>query len=164
MGKRGYPSSPEVFDIPLMIRFPKAQHAGKTSDMFVQHQDISAVILEAANVTPPVEIDGQSFLPAVLKGKTGIRDHVTVGWSATLTVITEQWWLNCKVDGTGVLLYDLKTSDPFAENVAKSNPGVVGKLFALAKEDAKGGFPDWIMELAKQEADAPGCSDLAARK
>lgn len=53
LGKRGYPSAPEVFDIPLMIRFPRAEHAGTSSDMFVQHHDITAAILEAANVKPP---------------------------------------------------------------------------------------------------------------
>ena len=33
MGKRGYPSAPEVYDVPLMIRFPGAEHAGKKTDM-----------------------------------------------------------------------------------------------------------------------------------
>ena len=40
-------------------------------------------------------------------------------------------------------------------------PGEV--LFAMAEKDARNGFPDWLIALAKNQADAPGCSDLAAR-
>jgi len=163
MGKRGYPSGPEVYDIPLMIRFPGAEHAGTSSDEFVQHHDIAAVILEAAGVEPPAEMEGIPFLERAVSGRTGKRDHVTVGWGSAVTVIDERWWLNCKVDGTGVLLHDLKEAEPFAKNVARENVETVNRLFALAKADAVGGFPDWILELARSQKDAPGCSDLAAR-
>jgi hypothetical protein len=33
----------------------------------------------------------------------------------------------------------------------------------MALKDAGGKFPDWLIEIAKKDADAPGCSDLAAR-
>jgi arylsulfatase A-like enzyme len=163
IGKRGYPSRPEVYDIPLMVRFPKAAHAGKTWDEFVQFTDISATILDAAGVAAPEGIDGISFLDAAATNKKGPHDHVTAAWGSTPTVITDRWWLNCKVTGKGVLLHDLDAPDPFAQNVAADHPDVVGELFALAKADARGGFPDWLIDLAEQEADAPGCSDLAAR-
>ncbi len=163
MGKRGYPSSPEVFDIPLMIRFPRAEHAGTTSDHFVQHHDITAVILEAAGIEPPAEMEGISFLESAISGRTGRRNHATVGWGSAVTVIDDRWWLNCKADGTGVLLHDLKKAEPFAKNVARKNVETVNRLFALAKADAIGGFPEWILELARSQKDAPGCSDLAAR-
>ncbi len=163
MGKRGYPSAPEVYDVPLMVRFPGAEHAGTTSGMFVQHHDISAAVLEAAAVELPAEIEGRSFIQGALTGDPGPRDHVTVGWGSTPTVITERWWFNGKVDGTGALLYDLQAPDPFARNVAGEHPYVVRRLFARAVEDAGGGFPDWLVELARNQADAPGCSDLAAR-
>jgi len=164
MGKRGYPSMPEVYDVPLLIRFPGGEHAGARSDMFVQHTDLTATILELAGVKPNQPLDGRPFLDDALSGRPGPRKHVTVGWGSTPTVITDRWWLNCKADGAGVLLYDLKSSDPFAQNVAAAHPEVVNKLFGLAKEDARGGFPEWILELARNQSDAPGCSDLAARK
>ena len=163
LGKRGYPSGREVYDVPLMVRLPGAEHAGASSDMFVQHTDITATILDAAGVGPPEEIDGAPFLEDAVAGAPGPRDHVTVGWGAAATVITGRWWFNCKVDGTGVVLYDLETQDPFATNVAEEHPDVVDQLFAIAKDDAEGGFPDWLLELARSQKDAPGCSDLAAR-
>jgi len=163
LGKRGYPSGPEVFDVPLMVRFPGAEHAGRRSDMFVMHHDITAAVLEAAGVEPPKPIDGVPFLQDAIEGRASPRDHATVGWGSTVTVITEKWWFNCKVDGTGVLLYDLEADDPFARNVGDEHPDVVNALFAQAVEDAGGGFPDWLLDLARNQADAPGCSDLAAR-
>jgi arylsulfatase A-like enzyme len=146
-----------------MIRFPKAEQAGQTSDVIVQHHDITATILEAAGVEPPVEIDGISFLDGAVNGKGSQREHVTVGWGSSPTVITDKWWFNCKVDSTGVLLYDREASDPFARNVAHEHPDVVQELYAQALEDAGGSFPEWIIQLAQNQADAPGCSDLAAR-
>jgi len=163
IGKRGYPSAPEVYEVPLMIRFPKAEHAGRASDMFVQHHDISAIVLEAADAHRHVEMDGTLFLEDALAGKPGSRDHVTVGWGSAVTVVTDTWWFNCKADGSGVLLHDLRARDPFARNVADENPDVVHALFAQAQDDARGGFPDWIIALARNKADAPGCSDLVAR-
>ncbi len=163
MGKRGYPSGPEVFDIPLMVRFPGAEHAGTSSDQFVQHHDISAGILQAAGVEPPAEMDGISFLESAVSGRAGRRDHVTVAWGSTLTVIDDRWWLNLKADGSGVLLRDLNEAEPFERNVADGNAEAVNDLFALAKADASGGIPAWIIELARSQKDAPGCSDLVAR-
>ena len=163
LGKRPYPSHPSVLALPLMIRFPRAEAAGKTSDMLVQHTDMAAAILDAAGVEPVQALDGVSFLDDAAAGKPGPRQHVTVGWGSQPTVITKRWWLNCKIDGTGVMLYDLNVPDPFARNVAGDHPAVVNDLFSLAVQDAKGGFPEWLMQIAQTQADAPGCSDLVAR-
>ena len=163
IGKRGYPSAPEVFEIPLMIRFPSRLHAGLRSDMFVQHHDITAAILEAAEVDPERPIDGIPFVESAVQGGAGARDHVTVAWGSAATVIDDRWWLNAKVDGSGVLLHDLREDRPFETNVAERHPDVVRRLFAHAVEDAGGAFPEWLVDLARNQADAPGCSDLAPR-
>ncbi len=163
LGKRGYPSRPEVYDVPLMIRFPGAEHAGKESDMVVQHADITASILEQLQVPSQIPVDGEPFLSAVRNGRAGSQRHVTVGWGSTPTVITDHWWFNCKVDGKGVLLYDLDRPDPFSDSVADDNREVIDQLYGLAVEDAGGSFPEWLIKLAESEADAPGCSLLAAR-
>jgi hypothetical protein len=102
-------------------------------------------------------------LPNSATGNPGGRDHVTVGWGSTPTVITERWWFNCKVDGTGAFLYDLSAPNPFERNVADDHPDILNALFRQAKNDAGGEFPGWLVRLAREEADAPGCSSLAAR-
>ena len=52
----------------------------------------------------------------------------------------------------------------YGNNVADENPGVAKRLLQLAVDDAEGSFPDFILELAENQMDAPGCSDLAARE
>ncbi len=164
IGKRGYPSTREVFDIPLLIRHPSGDGAGLRCDLMVQHTDITATILAACGVEPPDKLDGQDFWPAATEGGKPLRDHVTAAWGSAVTVIDDQWWFNAKVDGTGVFLYDLETDPGLTANVADAHPDVAKDLFDRACADADGGFPDFLIELAKRDADAPGCSDLAGRR
>jgi hypothetical protein len=81
-----------------------------------------------------------------------------------VTVVTNEWWINCKVDGTGALLYSLESPEPFVNNVAEAHPEIVDQLFEVALLDAGGAFPDYLLLMAAQEQDAPGCSPLAARR
>jgi arylsulfatase A-like enzyme len=162
IGKRGYPSDPEVTDVPMLVRHPKRVGAGTVCDAWVQHHDIAATILEAAGVAPPAPIDGRSFWGTVFSGDRPIRDHVTIGWGSAMTVVTDRWWLNAKVDGRGPFLHDRAHPEPFAENVAGDEQGVVRELFDVGKADGGGSFPDYLLELASSAADAPGCSPFAA--
>jgi len=81
-----------------------------------------------------------------------------------MTVIDKNWWMNCKINGKGVFLYDLNADKPFENNVANANGDVVRKLFQQGVADAGGEFPDYLVEMAGRQADAPGCSELAARE
>jgi len=163
IGKRGYPSDPSVYDVPLFIRHPEGLGAGQRTDIIVQHTDITAEVLRACGVEPPEPIDGRPLLETALENPGAARDHVTVGWGAAMTVITHRWWFNAKIDGTGPFLYDLKADALRAHNAAEENPEVVNELYALGVEDAGGDFPQFIKELAASAKDAPGCSALAAR-
>ena len=163
IGKRGYPSQPDVFDVPIIVRRPDGAGAGQTSDLIVQHTDLSAEILKAAGLDLPDELDGQPFVDRALDGGPPLRDHATVGWGSAVTVVKDNWWFNAKANGKGAFLHDMAAEEPFARNLADDHPEVVNDLFAAALADAKDGIPDWIMDLAEGEADAPGCSALAAR-
>lgn len=164
MGKRSYPSAPEVYDVPLYIRRPDGTGAGKQSDLFVQHTDIAAEILDSVGVEPPEPIDGAPFWKRVLEGGDPIRDHVTVGWGTAVTVINDKWWLNCKIDGTGAFLYDLTADAKLENNIADSYPEEVTRLYEIAVHDAGGSFPDYLEAVCANRADAPGCSALVARR
>jgi len=163
IGKRGYPSQPDVYDVPIMVRRPDGAGAGRTSDLLVQHTDLAAEILKAAGADLPDELDGRPFVERALEGGPPLRDHVTIGWGSAVTVVKDNWWFNAKANGKGAFLHDMAAADPFARNLADDHPDVVSDLFAAALADAKGGIPDWIVDLAEGEADAPGCSALAAR-
>ncbi len=163
IGKRGYPSTREVYDVPLLIRLPNGKGAGERSDLMVQHTDITATILSACAVKPVQPLHGKDMLPAALGGGSPLRDHVTVAWGSAVTVVKDQWWLNAKVNGRGAFLYDTANDPRLTTNVADDHPEVAKELFGLACEDAEGGFPDFILDLAERDADAPGCSDLVGR-
>jgi arylsulfatase A-like enzyme len=162
IGKRGYPSDPESYEIPLLVRHPGKLGAGTRCDAYVQHHDISATLLEAAGVKPPAPIDGKSFLEAALGNAKPARDHVTVGWGTAMTVINDKWWFNCKINGKGPFLYDSPHPAPDAPNLADQHPQVVEELFAVGKQDAGGSFPEFLLAQAESAEDAPGCSPFAA--
>ena len=123
----------------------------------------STLTLEFADLPVPNEMDGQVFFDAAAGNGKQIRDHVTVAWGPNVTVIDDKWWLNCKVDGSGVLLRDLSSANPFEQNLADQHRDVVRKLYKAALADAKTDLPDFLLEMARNQDDAPGCSDLAAR-
>jgi arylsulfatase A-like enzyme len=161
IGKRGYPSDPEVFEVPLLMRHPAGLGAGTTCDAWVQHHDLAATLLEAAGTPPPEPIAGRSVWPTAFAGAPPVRDHVVVGWGSAMTVVTERWWFNCKVDGRGAFLFDRKRADPFGENLADAEPALVRELFAAGAAEAAGGFPGYLRGLAESAVDAPGCSPIA---
>jgi len=164
IGKRGYPSGREVFDVPVIIRHPQGIGAGRRSDLLVQHTDVSAQILEWARVDPPEPIDGWPFWNAATKNGAAIRDHVTVGWGTAMTVIDDRWWYNSKIDATGVFLYNLADDPNLERNVADENLEEVKRLCRAGVEDAGRSFPKYLEELCAKQVDAPGCSALAARE
>jgi len=163
LGKRGYPSDPAVYDVPLLVRHPEGVGAGLRSDNIVQHTDISAEILRCAGVEPLEPIDGLSLLEGALDSGGRVRSHVTAAWGSAMTVITAEWWLNCKINGEGPFLHEIKDGKPEGDNVAGEHPELVDELYARGVEDAGGDFPDFLKALAAEQKDAPGCSALAAR-
>ncbi len=188
IGKRGYPSSKEIMDIPLFIRHPDDGLGRNIKlDMMVQHTDIPAFIMDAAGVDKRLkkysrmffinhktvekkdweavdDLHGISFYKNLTGRKDTFRNHVTIGWGSAVTVIKDNWWLNIKVNGKGALLYNLQRDSLLESNVASENPEIINSLFDIALKDAGGSFPDYLIELADNELDAPGCSDLVARK
>jgi arylsulfatase A-like enzyme len=162
VGKRGYPSDPSVFDVPFIVRRPDGEGAGRRSDAVVQHHDLSAEMLHAAGVEPPQPLDGVPFMQKALAGEP-VRDHATVGWGAGVTVFDGPWFFNCKADGTGPFLHDLSAEGAPERNLAEDHPDLVQELYQKAVADAGGGFPQYILEMARNQKDAPGCSALAAR-
>jgi hypothetical protein len=102
------------------------------------------------------------FLDDALSGRPGRREHATVGWGSTPTVITREWWFNCKMDGTGVLLYDLQAAQPFARNVAD---GI--RMWWTGSSDQsrrRGQLSKWLVKLACEQADAPGYTATLRRR
>ncbi|MEM1134310.1 MAG: sulfatase [Bacteroidota bacterium] len=58
----------ESFKTPLLASWPGVIAPGSTSDIMVQNLDFAQTLLEAAEVTPPDDMQGESLLP-ILKGE-----------------------------------------------------------------------------------------------
>lgn len=155
-GKKALPATPDVYSIPLVIRFPGGDHGGTRSNLFVQHMDVSDVVLKAAGVDPEAPLDGRAFVEDALLDRPDTRNHVVIGWGHCVAVITEQWWFSATVAGTHCHLYDLKAAHPFAKNVGADAPKTLTKLFALALDAAGGTFPDYLMTRARREPGEAG--------
>ncbi|MCL4696084.1 MAG: hypothetical protein KJ023_03345, partial [Burkholderiaceae bacterium] len=140
---------------------PQGIGAGTQCDAFVQAHDIAPTVLEAAGITPPEPMDGRSFWKTAFEGGEPIRRHVTVGWGGSLTVIDDQWWFNCKVDGTGALLYPVRRGLSDA-SVAHEQPERVREFFRTGKADAGGTFPDYLLKRTAALADHPGSAPFNA--
>jgi arylsulfatase A-like enzyme len=165
IGKRGYPSSPDVIDIPLFIKHPKGEGVGKKSDIIVQHNDYFSLVLGFSGLkydTKEKGIDGKDFWGPALENKS-LRHHVTIGWSSGITLIEGNWWMNCRANGKGTFLYDREKDPEMKTNIASDNQDVVDRLFSLAVKDAGGKFPDYILKGAEEAKDFPGCSAIAAK-
>lgn len=59
----------ESFKTPLLIRWPNVITAGTTNDEMVQNLDFAQTLLEAAQITAPDDMQGESLIP-LLKGDT----------------------------------------------------------------------------------------------
>lgn len=68
----------ESFRTPLIISWPERIKPGHTSDAAVMNLDIGETLLDAAGAAIPEDMQGESFLPILLTGKTpaGWRDYV----------------------------------------------------------------------------------------
>lgn len=163
VGKRGYPSHPACLDTVLMVRHPEHIGSSTVCDHLVQHTDVGAQILDFAGVEARRPLHGLPFYGRAVEGGKGYRDHVTVAWGTAVTVIDDRWWMNAKVDGTGVFLYDLSAADPFGANVAEAHQDVVQALFEAALHDAGGPIPDYLLKIASTVDDVPGSSALNMR-
>jgi len=67
-GKMGWHSHTlfdELLHVPLVVRLPGGQGAGKTVDMQVRSIDIAPTLLELAGVEAPERFDGRSLMPLV---------------------------------------------------------------------------------------------------
>ena len=67
----------ESFKTPLLVRWPGVIEAGSRSTEMVQNLDFAQTFLDAAGLTPPDDMQGESLLP-LLKGETDKWDRDAV--------------------------------------------------------------------------------------
>lgn len=139
--------------VPMVVRWPAAIPAGRTSEAFGHTNDLLPTFCEAAGAELPSElpIDGLSLLPH-MKGKRPPNDEArgTVFWQldlyrklqrhypkpkpfATEVAMRGKWKL-LALGGKPVELFDVKSDPNEKRNVIDDHPDLVASLTAQLKE------------------------------
>ena len=129
---------------PLLVRWPGKVKEGSKSDHISAFWDIMPTFAEISGALIPDNIDGISFLPALL-GKTQ-KEHDYLYWEfheqgGKIAVRMNKWKaVKPDIDKTPqgeTELYDLSTDIGETNNLAVSNPTVVKRMEELMKQAHK---------------------------
>ena len=145
---------PGTMDIPLLLRHPGGKGAGTVCDEFLYALDIPATIVEAAQVKPLGEIEGQSLLPLV-EDTSGFksREYLTCRYGNSVWYKDDRNWFFSDVHWKGPRLFDLEADPTCQRNIAEQAPDRVALARARILEDARGVLPFYAR---KEATDALG--------
>lgn len=101
--------------VPLIIRQPLCEGAGRLSNTFVELIDLHATIIDAANAQPWIHQDSVSIMPLVRGETDAHRDDVLTEVHAHYMLRTTDWKIIVGRDGLTLALYDLN-HDPHEQN------------------------------------------------
>jgi arylsulfatase A-like enzyme len=136
----------QVTHVPLLIRLPGKQYAGKRVSGFVQHSDIVPTLLGRLNLEGSSRITGEDLWPYVTGEKTNQRDHVVSAFGYVAAVRTQEWnysaiWNREKFKGHyDAQLYDRRKDPHELVDVAAQNPAVVRELHAKLEQYISSGW------------------------
>ena len=77
--------------LPLFIRHPEGEGAGKRVGGFVQHQDIMPTALHLLGIEPPERVLGANVWPMVTSGAQAPRDTIVTSFGHHASVRTAKW-------------------------------------------------------------------------
>jgi arylsulfatase A len=123
--------------VPFIARWPGKIKANTTSDHVAAFWDFLPTAAELAGVAPPANIDGRSYLAALL-GKKQAPDEFLYweynkkgsGWQA---VRTGDWKAVRRRADAPLELYNLKTDVGERDNVAARHPDIIQRIEAYLK-------------------------------
>ncbi len=135
----------QVTHIPLLIRTPGNELAGKRVAGFAQIPDVAPTILGRLGLKPASRFTGEDLWPYAL-GHGNPRDHVVICYGWVGSVRTEEWnysavWNREKYQGSyGPQLYDVRRDPEELHSVAPEHPAVVKELHAKLEEYISSGW------------------------
>ena len=130
----------QVTHVPLLIRMPEKQYAGKRISGFIQHPDMMPTWLNLLGLKPPSRVTGSNFWPLVTGGTKSLRDSVVqaYGWIAVLR--TREWNYSRVWKPEGMQtpfspqLYNLEKDPQELASVADKYPEITRQLSARLQE------------------------------
>jgi arylsulfatase A-like enzyme len=130
----------QVNHIPLLIRLPGKEHAGKHVSGLIQITDMMPTWLHLLGLKSPSRVTGTNFWPLVSGETTGSRDFTvqTYGWIAAIRTsgwnYSETWKPEGQRQPYKPQLYNLERDPQELTNVAETYPDVARQLSARLKE------------------------------
>lgn len=141
----------QVTHIPLLIRAPGDQYAGKKVGGFVQVQDVAPTLLHLLGLKPPSRATGKNVWPLVTGETSKVRDYAvhTYGW---IGAVRNQEWSYSEIwqpeahqgrfhvsPGAPLAtykpqLYNLENDPDELTDVADKHPDVAQQMSAKMKE------------------------------
>ena len=137
---------PGTMHIPLMVRHPRGAGAGKRIRELVYTLDVPATVCAAAGTAPDSGLEGQSLLPLIEGGHFESRDYLTCRYSNSVWYRDERNWYFSNVHWENVRLFDLESSEPFSETIARRAADRVRLAQSRILEDAGGELPKYPLK------------------
>ncbi len=125
----------QVTHVPLLLRMPDKQHAGKKISGFVNHTDVMPSCLQLLGLKAPPRVTGKSFWP-MMKGESKGYDQVVhaYGWIGAIRTkewnYSQIWKAEAKQAPYKPQLYNLEKDPQELTDVADKYPDVARKLAA----------------------------------
>jgi arylsulfatase A-like enzyme len=124
----------QVTHVPLLVRVPDKQYAGKRVSGFVQVPDYLPTFLGRLNLKGSPRVTGEDLWPYVTGEKTNRRDHAISAFGYIASVRTKEWnysavWNREKYKGNyAPQLYNLKNDPHELHDVASQHANVLTEL------------------------------------
>ncbi|MGH2354559.1 MAG: sulfatase [Chloroflexota bacterium] len=147
---------PELIDIPLLIKHPRGEGAGRRVEAFVYNVDTFATALALLGIQPPVEVASHNVWPLVSEvpgselrvssappPQLGPVDHIVTGFNYDVMLRTERWGYIARGDGSNPRLFDLRADAAWRTDVAADHPTVIKELREVVEHDAGGTLPSY---------------------
>ncbi len=120
---------------PLIISYSELPHSGESTETIAETVDIYPTLCELAGLPVPEFLDGSSLLPILDDPQCAGQPAISY-MGQTRTIRTEAHRLIMHDDGT-IELYDHRTPEKEARNLAKVDPALVEQLMAEIEESLR---------------------------
>ena len=136
----------QVTQVPLVVRVPGSQFAGKKVPGLVQIPDIMPTILGRLGLKAPSRVTGSDLWPYVTGQRSNTRDRAITAYGWIGAVRTAEWnysaiWNKEKYEGRyAPQLYDCRKDREELHTVADQHPAVVKELHAKLEQYMASGW------------------------
>jgi arylsulfatase A-like enzyme len=125
--------------VPFIARWPGKIAPGRVSEHLGYFPDILPTVAEVTGAKAPADVDGISLLPELVGEKAAGRvqpQHEFLYWEINQwTAIRQGPWRAVRPKGNAAWeLYDLAADPSESKDIAKTNPGMLAQLTALAEK------------------------------